>query len=64
MLDTIKEMTSKLEKLNNKIHAFDYYKNEIHISLSRTIFLKYFQHNRFINLFNEKLSYIKKYFYL
>jgi len=53
-------MNKNLEKLNSKIHTFDYYKKEIHISLSRTIFLKYFQHERFSDLFFEKLSNITR----
>jgi len=55
-------MNKNLEKLNSKIHTFDYYKKEIHISLSRTIFLKYFQHERFSDLFFEKLSNITSFY--
>ncbi|ORX47609.1 hypothetical protein BCR36DRAFT_584700 [Piromyces finnis] len=62
MLDTIKEINLKLEKYNSKIHGFNYDKNEIHISLSRTIFLKYFQHSRFCDLFFEKLSGMSKFY--
>jgi len=60
MLGYVKEINSELEKLNTKIHSFEYFKNEIHISLSRTIFLKYFQHERFSNLFVDKLHGISK----
>jgi len=62
MLGYIKEINSELEKINTKIHSFDYFKNEIHISLSRTIFLKYFQHDRFSNLFKDKLQGISKFY--
>lgn len=62
MLKNINEINLKLKEINSKIHGFDYYKDEIHISLSRTIFLKYFQHDRFCKLFFENLSGISKFY--